>query len=103
MTVFSNTNNKDVWPVLTLNLEIIGHTGIIRVHPLSTYAKFSEKLTGGDRNVRFLENFAYVLNGRPLIEYYWNEVFIVSVGSSNLIQTFTDKYTLIKVDGPDRE
>ena len=46
MTVFSNTNNKDVWPVLTLNLEIIGHTGIIRVHPLSTYAKFSEKLTG---------------------------------------------------------
>lgn len=43
--MFSNTNNKDVWPVLTLNLEIIGHTGIIRVHPLSTYAKYFEELT----------------------------------------------------------
>ena len=84
--------------MLTLNLEIIGHTGIIKY-----VRKIFRKTNRGDRNVSFSENFAYVLNGRPLIEYYWNEAFIVSVGSSNLIQTFTDKYTLIKVDGPDRE
>ena len=43
----------------------------VRDHPLSTYAKFSEKLifaygTGayqGVRNASFSENFAYVLNG----------------------------------------
>ena len=48
----------------------------IRRHPLSTYAKFSEKLTflnlwdtcahQGVRNVSFSENFAYVLNGWTL-------------------------------------
>ena len=39
----------------------------VRGHPLSTYAKFSEKLTiltyQGVRNVSFSENFAYILKG----------------------------------------
>ena len=51
----------------------------LTAHLLSTYAKFSEKLTfltplisthtcayRGVRNVSFSENFAYVLNGWPL-------------------------------------
>ena len=51
----------------------------IRGHPLSMYAKFSEKLTfltpltrlrtcayQGVRNVSFSENFAYVLSGWSL-------------------------------------
>ena len=42
-----------------------------RGKPLSTYAKYSEKLTflcayQGVRNVSFSENLAYVLNGWPL-------------------------------------
>ena len=48
---------------------------VIKVHPFSRYAKFSEKLTflpldthtnalvSGVKNVSFTENFAYVLNG----------------------------------------
>ena len=40
---------------------------ILLVHPLSTHAKFYEKLTfryayQGAKNVSFSENFAYVLN-----------------------------------------
>ena len=53
----------------------------LRGHPLSTYAKFSETTNiskplirtrmcayQGVRNVSFSENFAYVLNGWPLID-----------------------------------
>ena len=48
---------------------------LVRGHPLSTYAKFSEKLTflirtcayQGVRNFSFSENSAYVLNGWALI------------------------------------
>ena len=52
---------------------------VVRGHPLSTYAKFSEKLTfldplirtrtyayQGVRRFSFSENFAYVINGWPL-------------------------------------
>ena len=51
---------------------------VIKVHPFSRYAKFSEKLTflpldtytnvlvSGVKNVSFTENFAYVLNGWSL-------------------------------------
>ena len=38
-----------------------------------------------------------------IIEYYWNHTFIVFVDFSKVIWTFTDKYTLIKVDDEDRE
>ena len=48
----------------------LGGNKNLRGHPLSMYAKFSEKLTfltpcayQGVRNVGFSENFAYVLNG----------------------------------------
>ena len=34
-----------------------------------------------------------------IIENYWNGTFIVFVDCSKLIQTLTDSYTLIKVDG----
>ena len=53
---------------------------LLRDHPFSTYAKFSEKLTfltplirtrmcayQGVRNVSFSENFVYVLNGWTLL------------------------------------
>ena len=36
-----------------------------------------------------------------IIEHYWNETFIVFVDCSELIRTFNDRYTLIKVDGQD--
>ena len=50
-----------------------------RGHPLSTYAKFSEKLTyQGFTNVSFSENFAYVLNGWPPIQSQWNHAFILA-------------------------
>ena len=48
----------------------LGGNKNLRGHPLSMYAKFSEKLTfltpcayQGVRNVGFSENFAFVLNG----------------------------------------
>ena len=46
----------------------LSEKGAGRVHPFSTYAKFSEKLTRtceyqGVRNVGFSENIPYVLNG----------------------------------------
>ena len=42
-------------------------------HPLSTYTKFSEKITfayayQGVGNVSFLETFAYLLNGWLLVQ-----------------------------------
>ena len=37
------------------------------------------------------------------IEYYWNETFTVFVDCFQLIRTFTDRYTMIKVDGQNRE
>ena len=43
-------------------------TSLVGGHPLSTCAKFSEKLTF--RNVSFLGNFAYVLNGWSLVQCY---------------------------------
>ena len=37
-------------------------------------------------------NLEIIGHTQIIIEYYWNEVFIVFVDSSKLIRTFTDKY-----------
>ena len=53
LTVFAKSSVLDLWQCFEFVTEFS-----VRGHPLSTYAKFSKKLT-------FLtpENFAYVLNG----------------------------------------
>ena len=67
-------DNRTVFPS-TLHIFYNHKCLILRCHPLSTYAKFSEKLTctcayQGVRNVSFPEIFAYVLNGWPLISSF---------------------------------
>ena len=53
------------------------------MHPLITYAEFSEKLhfltIDTRKNFRFSENFAYVLNGFPL-----NGLKFLSYGNQSL-------------------
>ena len=62
---------------------------ILRGHPLSTYIKFSEKLTfltpwyahvrcayQEVKSVSFSENFAYVLNGWPLSRVFLTHYFM---------------------------
>ena len=53
---------------------------ILLVHPLSTHAKFYEKLTfryayQGAKNVSFSENFAYVLNWWPSLGNLQNNCY----------------------------
>ena len=47
-------------------------------------------------------NLAIIGHSKIIIEYYWNETFVF-VDCSKLIRTITDRYTVIKVDGQDRE
>ena len=67
------TNSYDLKIDVNMELCICRTNRALRGYPLSTYAKFSEKLTfltpcayQGVRNVSFSENFAYVINGWPL-------------------------------------
>ena len=71
-------------------------------HLLSTYAKFSEKLTfltpyqSAARNVSFSQNFAHVLNGWTLFQIFRNRKFcengILSDNSNHFfLANFTDR------------
>ena len=65
----------------------------VRGHPLSTFAKFSKKLTfltpwyEGVRNVSFSVNFAYVLNGWPLKQVIKKEVISTKTNSASRMQS----------------